>query len=96
MQPFNLNYSHYEGLVTKSWIKLIWEKVPAFHLRNETGNIDLTPPREGDAWLMEELFHMQFDKDDLARLNRVRLYQQVLFLLDILDARGMAIVRKYF
>ena len=38
---------------------------------------------------------MQFDKDELARLNRVRLHQQVLFLLDILDARGTAINRKY-
>ncbi len=38
---------------------------------------------------------MQFDKDELARLNRVRLHQQVLFLSDILDARGTAINRKY-
>ncbi len=44
---------------------------------------------------MEELFHMQFDKDELARLKGVRLHQQVLFLLDILDARGTAINRKY-
>ncbi len=27
MQPFNLDYSHYDGLVTKSWLKSIWEKV---------------------------------------------------------------------
>jgi hypothetical protein len=45
---------------------------------------------------MEELFHMQFDKDELARLNRAHLHQQVLFLSDILDAKGTAINRKYF
>jgi hypothetical protein len=61
MQPFNLNYSRYEGLVTKSWLKSIWEKVQAFHLRIKFGNIDLALPREVDAWLMEELFHMQFE-----------------------------------
>jgi hypothetical protein len=81
--------------VTKSWLKSIWEKVQAFHLRMEFGNIDLPLPQEGDAWLMEELFHMHFGKDELVRLNRVHLHQQVLFLLDILDARGMAINRKY-
>ncbi len=80
MQPFNLDYSHYEGLVTKSWLKSIWAKVQAFHLRIRFGNVDLIPPREGDAWLMEEMFCIQFDKDELARLNRVHLHQQVLFL----------------
>jgi hypothetical protein len=44
---------------------------------------------------MEELFCTQFDEDELARLNKVRLHQQVLLLLDILDARGTAIDRKY-
>jgi hypothetical protein len=57
--------------------------------------MDLIPPQEGDAWLMGELFCMQFDKDELARLNRVRLHQQAFFLSDILDARGTAIGRKY-
>ncbi len=95
MQPFNLCYSHYEGLVTKSWLKSIREKVQAFHQRIELGNMDLIPPREGDAWLNQELLCMQFDKDELARLNRVRLHQQVLFLSDILDGRGTAIDRKY-
>jgi hypothetical protein len=95
MQPFNLDYSHYEGPVTKSWLKSIWEKVQAIHLRIEFGSMDLILPQEGDAWLMEKLFCMQFDKDELARLNREHLHQQVLFLLDILDARGMAIDRKY-
>jgi hypothetical protein len=94
-QPFNSNYSRYEGLVTMSWLNSIWEKAQAFHLRIQVGNIDLTSPQEGDAWLMEELFRMQFDKDELARLKRVRLHQQVLFLSDILDATGTAINRKY-
>ncbi len=49
MQPFNLNYLSYEGLVTKSWLKSIWEKVQAFHLRIKFGNIDLPLPQEGDA-----------------------------------------------
>ncbi len=65
--------------MTKSWLKSIWEKVQAFHLRIEIDNIYLVPPREGDAWFMEELFWMQFDKDELMRLNRVRLHQQVIF-----------------
>jgi hypothetical protein len=64
--------------------------VQAFHLRIKFGNMDLPPPQEEDAWLMEKLFCMQFDKDELARLKRVHLHQQALFLSDILDARGTA------
>jgi hypothetical protein len=44
MQPYNKDYTHYEGLVTKSWLKSIWEKMQAFHLRIEFGNMDLIPP----------------------------------------------------
>jgi hypothetical protein len=42
-QPFSLDYGRYEGQVTKSWLKSIWEKV-AFHQRIEIGNIELVPP----------------------------------------------------
>jgi hypothetical protein len=68
--------------------------VQAFYLRIEFGNIVLVPPREGDAWFIGELFQMHFDKDELMRLNRVCLHQQVLFMSSILDARGTAINRK--
>ena len=94
-QPFQLDYERYGKFVTHCWLKTVWEKVHAFQLVMELGNIKLRPPREGDAWLMVELRKLGFNDIELLRLNRVRLHQQVLFLSDILDARGMAIDKKY-
>ena len=43
-------------------------------------DIPLELPRERDKWLMAEFLRLGFSKKDLERLNRVRLYMQVLFL----------------
>lgn len=94
-QPFDLEYDRHSKFVTSCWLKTIWEKAQAYGFRIELGNINIKPPREGDAWLMVELRRLGFDEGELAHLNRVRLHQQVLFLSDVLDARGTAIDKKY-
>lgn len=94
-QPFQLDFARYEKFATHSWLKTVWEKAHVFGFSIEVGNIKLRPPREGDAWLMVELRRVGFEEDELLWLNRVRLHQQVLFLSDILDARGTAIDKKY-
>lgn len=94
-QPFQLDFEIYGQFATHCWLKTVWEKMHAFRIVIELGNIKLQPPRECDAWLMVELRKLGYQESELLRLNRVRLHQQVLFLSDVLDARGAAIDKKY-
>jgi hypothetical protein len=94
-QPFRENFSLCSQWTTHSWLKSVWEKVQLFHIDVQIGNIDITPPRLGDDWLMKTFVGMDFPTKELIRLNRVRLAQQVLFVSDVLDAGGRALDRKY-
>lgn len=44
---------------------------------------------------MVELCWLGIDSAELKRLNKVQMAQQVLFMSDVLDARGTAIDKKY-
>ena len=46
----------------------------------------LKMPREGDKWIMQLFVQAGFNKEDLIRLNRVCVRQQVLFLSCVLGA----------
>ena len=87
-QPFTEKYSVGSKWVTNSWLRSVWEKVDLFGIMVEIGNLDLSPPRIGDEWLMKEFLRMGCKKKELIHLNRVRIHQQVLFLSDVLDAGG--------
>jgi hypothetical protein len=52
-------------------------------------------PREQDKWLMQEFVCLGYAKKDLEWLNQVRLFQQVLFLSDILGASGSTLDKRY-
>ena len=52
-------------------------------------------PREKDQWLMQMFVTSGFSKEDLVRLNRVRLHQQALFLSGVLGASGKILDPKY-
>jgi hypothetical protein len=69
----------------------------AYHLWVEIdiANLSVHLPRERDSWLMKEYVRMNYNSDDLRRLNRVWLHQEVLFLLDVMDTGGRAINKKY-
>ena len=76
-------------------MKLVWEK--AHHLRVEIdiADIPVHPPWERDSWLMQEFACMNYKCNDLRSLNQVRVHQEVLFLLDVMDASCRATNRKY-
>ena len=61
----------------------------------EITDLLVQPPRERDSWLMQEFLQLNYSIEDLQRLNRVRLHQEVLFLSDIMDASGRALDKKY-
>ena len=44
---------------------------------------------------MAEFLQLEYNTQALCQLNRVRLYQQVIFLSDVMDASGRAIELKY-
>ncbi len=56
----------------------------------------MSPPRKGDKWLMQAAREAGVtDPGELVMLNRFRCHQQVLFLLDVLDAGGWRLNKKY-
>ena len=86
--PLNESYSRYASWVTHSWLKSLWEKISKYKISVETNNIPLQPPRVGDKWIMRVFQEAGFNKSELERLNRVRIFQQVLFLSCVLGAGG--------
>jgi hypothetical protein len=69
-------------------MKMLWEKLSRFNVKAVMGNVDLTLPREGDEFIMKVLVRNGFSNEALRRLNRVRVYQQLLFMSDVLTASG--------
>ena len=94
-QPLQTSYEKYKGRITSCWLKSLWEKCAMFDVRVEFGNVPIELPREGDQWIMRLLEAAGFCRQDLLRLNRVRIYQQVMFLSEILGASGKILDRKY-
>ena len=57
--------------------------------------VAIPKPRENDNWIMLIFVENGYKGVELARLNRVRLHQQVLFLSDVLDSSGRILEKKY-
>ena len=66
-----------------------------FGITVEFCNIPLLQPINGDKWMMMELNRKGHSTEDLRRLNRVRVHQQVLLLSDVLGVSGKYLDRKY-
>jgi hypothetical protein len=88
LQPFAEDYDTCQHWVTPSWLKSVWEKSFRLGIDIQLTHIPLQPPRERDTWTMAEFIHITYDTQSLCKLNRVRLHQQVIFLLDVMDASG--------
>ena len=66
-----------------------------FRITVEVFNIPLLPPIKIDKWMMMELKRKGHSTEDLRRLNRVRVHQQVLLLSDVLGVSGKSLDKKY-
>ena len=66
-----------------------------FEITVEVFNIPLLRPRKRDKWMMMELKRKGQSTEDLLRINRVRVHQQILFLSDVLGTSGKSLDRKY-
>ena len=90
-QPLMLDFSKYGAWAMNSWLKCLWEKTCAFGIHFTEGKLNLIPPQTGDEWIMPMLQRLGFmDKESLC-LNKVRIHQQILFYLDVMDARGTSL-----
>jgi hypothetical protein len=74
-----------------SWMKLVWEKAHHLWVEIDIADLPVHPPWERDSWLMQDFVCMNYNCDDLWRLNQVRVHQEVLFLSDVMDASGRSI-----
>jgi hypothetical protein len=66
-----------------------------FNFWVEISAIPLQLPREQDRWIMLALVDQGFSEEELICLNWVRCHQHVLFVLDVFDASGRAMDRRY-
>jgi hypothetical protein len=87
-QPLQALYSRFSFLATHSWMKMLWEKVDKFGVTIKTARGPLAFPLRGDKFLMLVLMERGYSREIIRRLNRVRIYMQVLFLLDVLTVSG--------
>ena len=70
---------------------MLWEKVSMFGVRMVIADVGTEFSQEGDRFLMQVFFEQGYSLGSLIRLNRVRIFWQVLFLSDILTALGKKI-----
>jgi hypothetical protein len=61
----------------------------------EEGKLQIVPPRECNEWLMPLMCKLGYSSAGFLRLNRVRVYQEVLFLLGVMNARGTVVDKQY-
>ncbi len=95
IQPFREDYNVHHHRVTHLWMKSVWEKSSRLKIDIMLADLPSQPPMEQDSWLMQEFGRLNYSSEELQRLNRVRMHQQVLYLSDVMDASGRAIDRRY-
>ena len=95
IQPFGEDYNLYQEWVTHSWLKSLWEKLSILLIDIKLGLLPLQLPHSvNDYWLMIKLEKI-CTPDELRRLNRVQLHQQVIFGSDIMDTGDRCSEKKY-
>jgi hypothetical protein len=94
-QPFRQLYEKYKSWVVISWLKSIWGKCYKVDILINFGNVPIELLRGGNQWLVKILKSSGYSWADLNILTRVRVHQQVLFLLDELGASGKVLGTRY-
>ncbi len=67
LQPLLTDYFAYQGRVTHSWLKNLWEKAHMFHMQIVIAPLELPFPWEQDAWIMDRFEAACYTGDDLLR-----------------------------
>ena len=78
-------------LATDSWIKALWEKIHTFQVEINMDYKKIQRPRANDICLMQRLVDDGIRGEQLVAFNRVRKYQEAIFLSCITSANGKMI-----
>jgi hypothetical protein len=92
---FQESFETYKEHVTSSWLVSIWEKCDAYGVKILMNDITIKLTRERDKWPMWEFVRVGYKGAELRRLNRVQLYQMVIFLSDVIRASGRFLDERY-
>lgn len=93
--PFQYDYGVWSGLATDSWVKSLWERINKFDLSLEIDYNSLNLRRENNRPIMEWLVREGYRGAELEAINRVRKYQEAIFVSDIATASGSTIDWTY-
>jgi hypothetical protein len=94
-QPLQESYVQNRKWIANTWLKSIWEKVDKFKIMVEIAPLPVSPPREGDKWFVQAVMEAGVTNPKEQRiLNQFRCYQQVLYVLDVLDTGGKCIDKR--
>ena len=93
--PFTYDFSIWKDLATNSWIKSLWERLQHFDIDLQIDYEVLPMPRTNDECIMERCVDDGVRGAELASINRVRKYQEALFLSDIVTADGIKLEEAY-
>ena len=87
--------STYGPLLDNCWLKTTWLYVSSRQLQIHASYPILNYVRQNDSFIMEKMTTLGLTENELVRVNRCRLYLQVILLSDIVDAGGIHILSSY-
>jgi hypothetical protein len=93
--PLSESYEHFGMLATRSWLKAFWQGLQRFQVQLWIDYSDIPFPRERDQLLRDMFVTAGYAKQDLIRLNKVRIRLESMFLSDITTANGRQIDPLY-
>ena len=74
-QPMQESFKKYRDWVTWTQLVVVGEKCDIFNMVGLYNEKRVTFPRKKDQWHMKMFVTAGFSKDNIVRLNRVRLHQ---------------------
>ena len=88
LSPFALPYEKWSSLATQSWHKMLWRTLCWSGVEVYLHSVEIPLPRVNDDTIMAFAMQHGVVGVDLVRLNRCRLWLNLLFLSDIITADG--------
>jgi hypothetical protein len=85
---FQTNYKKFGQLLTACWIMHTWKFMSEFDITLIEGTATLPLRRVGDKFIINYFHQYGFKGKELLRLNRCRLFLQVMTVADIATADG--------
>ena len=92
---FTKDYNMFTSYMTKdTWCANTWKFLWEYRIRVEERTPSLRLQREGDAFLMEAFIEAGYQGEELAQLNRCRMFLQVVTVADISSGDGTKLLRS--